>query len=168
MKKTVMFWKDKQAMFILTICINYQQKATTVINMGKFRNMSLLKTTIDTWLMWTNETEWLTIQSAREYGSGRKKTNYFSSLGLNTYIIVSYGTKQTTKDFGSKFIRRQSCPQFTPRGRPKLEAHTEPWAAANSCLRCCVCLATTKEDYRTSELKLQSQAMYSPTFSYLP
>jgi hypothetical protein len=66
------------------MCIDHQQKATFVRNMGKLKNLPLLKTTINMHVMSTKVTEWLiTIQLVGEYGSGQKKKIIFSPLGPN-------------------------------------------------------------------------------------
>jgi len=57
---------------------DHQQKVTFVTNMGKLKNLSLLQTTIITWVMSTAGTEWLIpIHLVRDQGGGQK--NDFST-----------------------------------------------------------------------------------------
>jgi len=50
---TAMTWKDKPDMYI-QICINYQQKATSVMNMGKLKNLPKLNPRVGAQAMMTS------------------------------------------------------------------------------------------------------------------
>jgi len=68
---TAVIWNDRWTYTYTQMCINYQQKATFVRNMGKLRNLLVFE---DTWTKLTKGTEWLiAIQLVIEHRSRQKK-----------------------------------------------------------------------------------------------
>jgi hypothetical protein len=85
-------WHGKKSASVMCtnwqIGTDYQQKTTFVTNMRKMKNLSLLQTTIGTWVRPTKRTECLTaIQLVREHGCGQKKL-FFHLLDSYTTIIL--------------------------------------------------------------------------------